>query len=111
MLEKGAAMRDVIEKVIATEGEARQIVETAKNEADRIWSEVQKKAQEIVERARREARAEAEAIVAAAVEEAEREKQDRLARAATEIENQVQLGAEDRRSAVEGVVRCVCRQR
>ena len=49
-------------------------------------------------------------IVEAAVEAAEREKQHRLADAAIEIESQIQLEPASRKWAVEGVVRCVCKQ-
>jgi vacuolar-type H+-ATPase subunit H len=103
-------MRDVMQKVIATEGEAKLIVEAARAEADRISSDSQKKGQEIVERARHEALTEAGKIVEAAVESAERDKQDRLTQAAAEIEQQIQIEATTRKWAVEEVVRCVCRQ-
>jgi vacuolar-type H+-ATPase subunit H len=101
-------MRDVIQKIIATENEAKAIVETARAEADRILSDARKKGQDIVERARREACFEAERIVAAAVEAAEQGKEKRLAHAAAEIESQIQLDQNSRQWAIEGVVRCVC---
>jgi vacuolar-type H+-ATPase subunit H len=103
-------MRDVVQKILETEGEARQLVETARTEADRISSDARKKGQEIVEQARHEALLEAEKIVEAAVESAEREKQDRLSRAAAEIESQVRIEATTRQWAVDEVVRCVCGQ-
>jgi vacuolar-type H+-ATPase subunit H len=103
-------MRDVIQKVIATEGEARHIVEAARTEADRISSDARKKGQEIIERARHEALIEAGKIVEAGIESAEREKQDRLTRAAAEIESQLQIEATTREWAVDEVVRCVCGQ-
>lgn len=101
-------MRDVIQKIIAAESEAKLIVDKAKAEADHILSDAQKKGQDMIDRAREEALFEAERIIEAAIEGAEREKQDRLARIAAEIERDVQLGEDRKERAVEGVVRCVC---
>jgi vacuolar-type H+-ATPase subunit H len=103
-------MRDVIQKIIATESEARLTVEAARAEADRISSDAQKKGHDVVERARHEALIEAGRIVEAAVEAAEREKQHRLADAVVEIESQIQLEPANRKKAAEKVVRCVCKQ-
>ncbi len=103
-------MRDVIEKIIATESEAKLIVEAARAEADRILSEAQKKARDPIERARQETLIEAERIVETAVEAAEREKQVRLVDAAAEIENQIQLDPAGRKRIAEKVIRCVCKQ-
>lgn len=102
-------MQDVIQKIVATEDEARVIVDAARAEADRILSEAQKKGHDLVERARQEAHIESEKILEAAGEAAEQEKRSRLADAATEIENQIQLEPDSRKWAVEGVVRCVCK--
>jgi len=103
-------MRDVIQKIIATESEAKLTVEAARAEADRILSDAQKKGHDVVEQARQGALIEAERIVNAAVEEAELEKQYRLTNAAAEIESQIQLEPASRKKAVEGVVRCVCKK-
>ena len=103
-------MRDIIQRIIATESEARLTVEAARAEADRILSDAQKKGHDVVERARQEALIEAERIVETALEAAEREKQYRLADAAAEIESQIQLEPATRKWAVEGVVRCVSKQ-
>jgi len=103
-------MRDVIQKIIATEGEAKLTLEAARAEADRILSDAQKKGHDVVELARQEALIEAGRIVEAAVETAEREKQYRLTDAAAEIESQIQLEPPSRKKAAEWVVRCVCRQ-
>jgi vacuolar-type H+-ATPase subunit H len=100
-------MRDVIEKIIATESEAKLIVDAARTEADRILSDGQKNGHEVVERARQEVLIEAERIVEAAIETAEREKQHRLADAAVEIEKQIQLEPTIKKWAIEGVVQCV----
>ena len=103
-------MRDVIQKIIATEGEAKLTVEAARAEADRILSDAQKKGHDVVELARQEALIEAGRIVEAAVETAEREKQYRLTDAVAEIESQIQLEPASRKNAAEKVVRCVCKQ-
>ncbi len=103
-------MRDVIQKIVATENEAKLAVEEARAEADRILSDAQKKGHDVIERARQEALIEADKIVEAAVEAAEREKQDRLADAVTEIESQIQLEPATRKWAVEEIVRCVCKR-
>jgi vacuolar-type H+-ATPase subunit H len=103
-------MRDVIEKIIATESEAKLVVDAARTEADQILSEARKKGRDVIEKARQEALVEAEKILEIAVETAERDKQQRLADAAAEIESKIQLEPASRKSAVEGVVRCVCKQ-
>lgn len=103
-------MQDVIQRIIATESEARLIVESAKSEADRILSDAQKKGRDIVEQARARALLESEAIVKAAVRESEKEKQRRIADAVIEIEKQIQLEPRTKQWAIEGVIRCVCRQ-
>jgi len=103
-------MRDVIQKIISTENEARLTVEEARAEAERIMSDAQKKGYDLVERARQEALIDAKKIVDASVEEAERKKQSQLAQAVAEIENQIRLDPATKQWAVEGVVRCVCKQ-
>ena len=103
-------MRDVIQKIVATENEAKCVVDAAKVEAERTISDAQKKGRDIIERSRQEALAEAGRIVEAAVEEAEREKQRRLADAADGMENQIRLDTATREWAVEEVIRCVCKR-
>ncbi len=103
-------MQDVVQQIVATEGEARRAVETARGEGNRIVSEARKKGQEIIEQARLEVFAEARVVVEAAEESAEREKQNRLAEAVTQIENEIQLDPARKEWAVKEVVRCVCGQ-
>jgi vacuolar-type H+-ATPase subunit H len=103
-------MRDVIQKIIATENDAKVIVEAARAEANRILSDAQKKGHDMVEHARQQAINEAGKIVKTAVEAAEQEKQRRLADAALEIESQIRLEPTARQWAIEEIVRCVCRQ-
>ena len=103
-------MRDVIQKIIATESEAKLVVEAARVEADQILSDAQKKGNDVIERARQEALIEAEKILETAIETAEREKQHRLANTATEIESQIKFDSDNRKWAVEEVIRCVCKK-
>jgi V/A-type H+/Na+-transporting ATPase subunit G/H len=103
-------MQDVIQKIIATETEAKTIVETARAEAEQILLDARKIGQDMIERARQEVRIEAERIIEDAVKEAEQEKKKLLARAFGEIEGQIRLDHARRQWAVEGVVRCVCGQ-
>lgn len=101
-------MRDVVQKIIATESEAKRIVEAAKDEADRIMADAQKKGREMVERARQEALIEANRIIETVVKAAEEEKEHRLADAAAEIEGTIELDPNTRHQIVERVVRWVC---
>jgi vacuolar-type H+-ATPase subunit H len=103
-------MRDVIKRIIATESEARLIVEAAKVEADHILLDAQKKGHDLVEQSRQEAINKAGEIVDAALEKAEQEKKYRLANAAAEIEDHIRFDLTVMQWAVEGVLRCVCRQ-
>lgn len=101
-------MRDVIQKVIATEAEAKRMVEAARTEAGRITSEAQKQAESLAARARQEVRVEMERIMATALQEAEREKQELLARATVEMESQIRFDQGTRDRAVKAVICCVC---
>lgn len=103
-------MRDVIEKIIATESEARVAIEAAKTEADSILNNAQKKGREVLERARTEAQIEADKILESKIEAAEREKQNLLAKALTKIESEIVLKPETRQQAVDWIVRCICNQ-
>ncbi len=102
-------MRDVIQKIVGTESEAKLTVGAARTEADRILSDAQKKGQDIIERARQEAVAEAERIIEAEVKKAEHEKESRLADAVAKVESQIKLEPESKRLAIDEVIRCVCR--
>jgi len=103
-------MRDVIQKVIATEAEAKSMVETARIEAGRIIAEAQKQAETLVGRARQEARVETERILAVVLQEAEQEKKERLARARLEMESELRFDENTRERAAKAVLRCVCGQ-
>lgn len=103
-------MHDVIQKVLASEAEAKGMIEAAKADAERILSAAQKQAHDLIARTRQEARVEAEGLVETAVHAAEQEKQQRLAGIAAEIESQVRLEETAREHAVAEVIRCVCGQ-
>lgn len=102
-------MRDVIERIVATEAEAKRAIEEARAEADGIMAEARKKAQDITARAHQEAAAEADRIVASTVEEAEKEKVERLVLAAAKLEKNVGIDEAARKRIVEGIVRCICK--
>jgi len=104
-------MRDVIQKVLATETEAKRLVAAAQADADRIVTAAQQRGQALRAAARQEARGEADQIMAKAAQIAGQEKQERLARAAAEIEAQIRLDETTKQRAVAGVIRCVCGQR
>ena len=104
-------MRDVIQKVIATEAQARRMVEAARDEANHILSGAQKEAEDLIARTRQGLRAEAERLVEAAVRSAEQEKRERLSRIVAEIDTQVQLDEIAKQRAVAEAIRCVCGHR
>jgi len=101
-------MHEVIQKVIATEAEAKRMVQAARSEAELILSAAQKRAQEMTRAARQEVQIESGKILAAATAAAEGDQQTRLATVAGEIENQVHLDAAARQRVGAAVVRCVC---
>jgi vacuolar-type H+-ATPase subunit H len=103
-------MRDVIQKIIASEAEAKQLVASARAESERIVSEARKRAEALRARVNRETQAEAERILAGATRNGEREKAGRVALAAAEIKTQVRLEPFLREQAAAEVVRCVCGQ-
>jgi len=100
-------MRDVIQKVIETETEAKRIVQAARAEAEQIMSAAQKQARDLVTQARQEARMATEKMLLAAMQEAEQEKKERLARAAAEILTQVCLDDATVQRAAAAAARCV----
>jgi vacuolar-type H+-ATPase subunit H len=103
-------VREVIQKLIATEQEARDILERARQECDAIVRHAQARAQEILQTAQQQARMEADQLLQTARQQAAAEEREGLARADAEIESQMQLNPIVRQRAVRAVVRCVCRQ-
>jgi vacuolar-type H+-ATPase subunit H len=104
-------MRDVIQKVIAIETTAKQIVEAAKAEAEQILSDAHREAQDTMTRTLRDAHLESDRIIADATHEAEREKKENLSRITAEIESEVRLDQTAMQRVIEEVVRCVRGQR
>jgi len=103
-------VRDVIQKLIATEAEAKSMVEAARTEAGRISSEARQQADALLVRARQEARTETGAILAAAAQQAEREKQEQMAHATLEMESELRFDESTRERAVKAALLCVCGQ-
>jgi vacuolar-type H+-ATPase subunit H len=101
-------MREIIQQVIATEAQAKQMIQAARAEAGRLLDAARKEARDRVEQARQEARIEAGTILTAATEQADQEKAGHLKRAAAEIHQQVSLDETTMRQAAEAAVRCVC---
>jgi vacuolar-type H+-ATPase subunit H len=101
-------MRDAIQRVIASEAAAKEMVAAARKEAECVVSDARCQAQAALERARQETRAEAERILAAAVRQAGQDKQLRLDQARHEYEREVQLDPDVREALVAEVIRVVC---
>lgn len=97
-------MRDVIQKIIATETEARQRVQTARAEAERILSDARKRAQALVVDAGQTARLDAEKMLATALQAAETEKKERLAHIAAEVETQISIDNTTVQQAIAAVI-------
>ncbi|HOJ42852.1 MAG TPA: hypothetical protein PK800_01905 [Syntrophorhabdaceae bacterium] len=102
-------MKEVIEKIVSTENEAKSIIEGAKIEADRIISEAKRKAQDIIEKTKRDAIIEAQKIIDLAIEKAQQEKEKRLIEKAREIKSQFVLNEEARQKAIDWIVKTVCK--
>lgn len=101
------AMRDVIQKMLVAEAEAKRIVAQAEGEAERTRAEARRQAQQLADQVRDETRAEVDAAIEEAVQQADRERQQRLAKAAGNIEADLRLDEKRQADAVEVVVRCV----
>jgi vacuolar-type H+-ATPase subunit H len=101
-------MREIIQKIIASENEAKEIVEEAGIEADRILANARRRASEILDQALAEARAETKKIVEEATKVAEEEKQRRLEEARDRLEREVSMDEAARELSIQEVVRCVC---
>lgn len=103
-------MRDVLEKIIATEGEAKSIVDKARTEAESILSEGRANGHKILEQARHESFMEVNKIIEVAIKSAEEEKDRLLAEAILDIEKNIRLEDSSKRKFAEEVARCVCDQ-
>lgn len=101
-------MRDVIQKVLASEAEAKRLILAARAEAEHIFSQARTQSREVLEKARHTARADAEQIIAAATASAQHDKSERLSRAAAEIRSTILFHEKARQSAVAAGLRAVC---
>jgi vacuolar-type H+-ATPase subunit H len=104
-------MREVIEALLATEAEARRIVQAARGEAEGILSEARKTADALHATARVEARRDARNAIDAAIKAAQEERRRRQDAAVTVMEQHVQLDTVLKNSLVEAVVRCISENR
>ena len=100
-------MRDVIEKLIETEAEAKRIVAEARAEAERILAASRQQAANIKVRGEDITRTEAATIVAAAAQEAERDTRERLATAGRELETQGSPTPATLEPIIDAIVGCV----
>lgn len=100
-------MREVIQQLVAVEFEARQIVQAAQAAADRILTDAQQQALEMVARGREEAHAAGETLLATAIANADRDKVVRLAAASEKIDAEVRLDEEAVEQIVTEIVRCI----
>jgi F-type H+-transporting ATPase subunit b len=101
-------MRDIIQRVMAAEGEAKEISKASREEAGKLLATARQRAQETVEQARAEARAEADRIIAQAEADVLRQRNEQLHAAELGIQEEVQLDEVARRAAVSALLRCVC---
>ncbi len=103
-------MREVIQGLIAAEGEARCLVHSAREAADHLVADAEQRAQDVLARTRQETHAEAASAIETAVEAARQERAKRLQTAANEIDRDVRMEDAMRDRLVDAVVRCVCGQ-
>lgn len=98
-------MRQVIQEVLAAEAEAKQLIEAAHDEAERLRAEAEKQAQEAIARRRAGARGEADQMVETAVGEAQREKRAQLEKMRAAIRQRDRLDPATSEAIVQGIVR------
>lgn len=101
-------MRDVIQKIVATENQAKRIVEEGRAQADRILADARKQAQDINMRSYQDAGKEAQDIVARAVEAAEGQKRENLAKASVVIEREIVIDEGLKQKIIEEIIRHMC---
>jgi vacuolar-type H+-ATPase subunit H len=101
-------MRDVIQGLLETESQAKQMVQSAREEAERLIADAQKRAQGLLAQTRAETRAQAETIVESAVNQAQAEKKQRLEKATEQVGTTVQLDPATKDQIVRAVVDSIC---
>lgn len=100
-------MHEVIQQVLATESQAKLLVQEATTRAGTILSDAHRQAEEVRERTRGEVKAETAAILQTTLQTAEQSKREQLARVAAEIESRYRLAPSTREQAVTAVIKCV----
>lgn len=100
-------MRDVIEKVMASEKEAAEILSKARDEAAKMIADGRVAAQNEASAAKLAAREEADRIVADAVAAASAKAGEALSSAKGRIDRSVRLSGGDLDALSDAVVRCV----
>lgn len=103
-------MREIIQKVVTTEAEAKQLVEAARREASQLLDNARLRASEVIEQAQRESGRLREATLAAAEARARSEKAGLLAQAEAEIERTITLDEGLKEQMVSEAVKWVCGQ-
>lgn len=102
-------MKEVIERIVSTENEAKSIIEKARSEAEQIISEAKKQAQDIMENTKKEAIIETQHIIDSSTKKAEEEKQKKLTQKAKEIKDQFVINEDTKQKAIEWVIKTVCK--
>ncbi len=97
-------MREVIEKVMAAEAEAKRLLSHAQQEAEAIVQQARQDAMQFTEQRRKDARLEAERMVAEAETAALVQKQRQIGQIAEALQSGLQLDAADHQRAVKVVV-------
>ncbi|HEU5395891.1 MAG TPA: hypothetical protein VFV81_01900 [Verrucomicrobiae bacterium] len=100
-------MRDIIQQVVTTEAEAKQLLDAARSRAEEQVAEARRRAREQVEQARREADREAAALLDAAETQAATEKASRLASATVEINAGIRPDGALVQELIRAAARCV----
>ena len=101
-------MREVIESLVRVEAKAQRVVESAREEAERLVAEAEQRAREVLTRGLGEARAEAADYIETAIESARQEKARRLQAAAAEIGSQARMDDALQDQLVQAAIRCIC---
>ena len=100
-------MKEVLERMLAVEEQAKQIVADAELRARRTVEHAQAEARRIVDEARQRALADANALQAQRVDAARQERDQRLREGTQANEKQRQVDPDRRRQAVQHVLKAV----
>lgn len=101
-------MRDVIQRVIQVEGEARQLVQAARSESDRLVTDARVTAKRLIEQAKQEAKLESDDLLLAAEAASQNEKAGQLSRVAAEVQKTICLDEATTRAVADAAVRGIC---